>query len=176
MTAPITASKKAAIGKDSWWLVPAIASLSAPTALEINSASGLNISGFVLAEQEGFTSSTSKVTLPRLLMETTSQQGLDETVFDLPDFQGVFDPQAAANSNDKKFWAMVKDGYTGFIVRRQGVVATTGDVVTGQFVDVSAVAGSIATPGRSATDASGIYTFMVSLVPVGSPKFNVAVV
>jgi hypothetical protein len=40
MVAPITASKKAAIGKDTYWLFPACASLAAPTALEINSASG----------------------------------------------------------------------------------------------------------------------------------------
>jgi hypothetical protein len=64
MAAPITASKKAAIGKDAYWLFPSCASLAAPTALEINSASGLNITGFILAEQEGFDGSTNKVTLP----------------------------------------------------------------------------------------------------------------
>lgn len=176
MVAPLTASKKTAIGKDAYWLIPTVASLTAPTALEINSASGLNITGFILGEQDGFTGSTNKVTLPRLLVETTTQQGLDQTVIDLPDFQGVFDPQAAAGSTDKKFWALVKDGFTGFIVRRQNVVSNVSDAVTtGQFVDVAAVSTSVAIPTRSATDASGIYVFTVSMVP-GAAKFNVAVV
>lgn len=176
MVAPISASKKTAIGKDSWWLFPTCAALTAPTALEINSASGLNITGFVLAEQEGFDGSTNKITLPRLLVETTTQQGLDQTVFDLPDFQGVFDPQAAAAANDKKFWALVKSGYSGFIARRQNKVSNVSDaVVVGDFVDVAAVTGSVAVPGRSASDASGIYVFTVSFVP-GPPQFNVAVV
>jgi hypothetical protein len=48
-------------------------------------------------------------------------------------------------------------------------------VTAGQFVDVAAVTTSIAIPNRSATDASGIYTFLVSMVP-GATKFNVAVV
>jgi hypothetical protein len=175
MVAPITASKKAAIGKDTYWLFPACANLAAPTALEINSASGLNITGFILAEQEGFDGSTNKVTLPRLLVETTTQQGLDQTVIDLPDFQGVFDPQASAAANDKKFWALVKDGYTGFIARRQNVVSNVSDaVVAAQFVDVAAVSTTIAVPNRSASDATGIYTFLVSMVP-GAFKFNVAV-
>jgi hypothetical protein len=175
MAAPITASKKAAIGKDAYWLFPACASLAAPTALEINSASGLNITGFILAEQDGFEGSTNKITLPRLLVETTTQQGLDQTVIDLPDFQGIWDPQATASANDKKFWALVKDGYTGFIARRQNVVSNVSDAVSaGQFVDVAAISTTIAIPNRSASDATGIYTFLVSMVP-GSFKFNVAV-
>jgi hypothetical protein len=55
-----------------------------------------------MAEQDGFTDSTNKVTLPRLLVElNTTQQGLDQTVLDLPDFQGVFDPQAAAGATTR---------------------------------------------------------------------------
>jgi hypothetical protein len=69
----------------------------------------------------------------------------------------------------------VKDGYTGFIARRQNVVSNVSDAVSaGQFVDVAAISTTIAIPNRSASDASGIYTFLVSMVP-GAFKFNVAV-
>ena len=38
MVAPIKPQKKTANGKDTWWLVPTVAALAAPTALEINSS------------------------------------------------------------------------------------------------------------------------------------------
>lgn len=176
MAAPITASKKQAIGKDTYWLVPTVAVPGVPTAVEINSASGLNITGFVQGEQEAFDVSTSKVTLPRLAVEVTTSQGLDQTVWDMPDIVGIFDPQAAAGANDKKFWVLVKDGFSGFIVRRQNVVSATDSAVTaGQFVDVAAITIAPATPGRTAADASGIYSFTAA-ASITAPKFNVAVV
>jgi hypothetical protein len=176
MVAPITASKKVANGKDTWWLVPTIAVQTAPTAAEVNSASGLNITGFVMAEQDGFTQTTNKVTLPRLLVELNTTQALDETVVDMPDIVGVFDPQAAAGANDKKFWALVKSGFSGYIVRRQNFLNSASDAVTtGQFVDNAAITIAPATPGRSATDASGIYTFTCQAT-ITNPVYNVAVV
>jgi hypothetical protein len=176
MAAPITASKKPANGKTTYWLVPAIASDTAPTDDEINAAEGLNITGFMMADQDSFTASTSKVTLPRLLIETTTTQAIDETTWDMPDIVGVFDPQAAAGANDKKFWALVKDGYDGFIVRRQNVTSKTdADVTAGQFVDVAAITIAVPTPGQSATDASGVYQFVAGCT-ILAPKFNVAVV
>lgn len=163
MTAPITASKQPANGKTSWWLVPAIADQNAPTVAEINSATGLNITGFVLADQAGFQPSTSKTALPRLLVETKTTQVTDQVTLDMPDIVGVFDPQAAAGSDDKKFWDLVKTGFTGYIVRRQNVVAGNAkDVVAGQFVDTAHITIWTPTPDQSATDASGIYTFSVS--------------
>lgn len=176
MVAPITASKKVANGRDTWWLVPTIASQAAPTVAEVNSASGLNITGFVMAEQEGFTQDTSKVTLPRLLVELSTTQALDQTTFDMPDIVGLFDPQAASGANDKKFWALVKSGFTGYIVRRQNVLNSASDAVTtGQFVDTAAI--TIAPPmtGRSSTDASGVYVFTASST-ITSVVLNTAVV
>lgn len=176
MTAPITATKQPANGKTTYWLVPAVASLAAPTVAEVNSASGLNITGFMMADQDSFTAATSKVTLPRLLIETSTTQAIDETTWDMPDIVGVFDPQAAAGANDKKFWALVKDGYDGFIVRRQNVVSKTDVAVSaGQFVDVADITIAVPTPGQSATDASGVYTFVAGCT-ILTPKFNVAVV
>lgn len=177
MAAPVKPKKTTANGKDSWWLVPAIASMTAPKKTEIDAAGGLNISCFLLAEQEGITSTTEKVTLARLLCETTTTEGIGDTTFSMSDVQGVFDPQAAAGSDGKKFWELVKDGFTGYAVRRQGVKANVESTVTvGEFVDVMPIEMGPATPTKSATDASGIYTFTAAVAVTGTPEFNVAVV
>lgn len=174
MAAPLKPQKVTANGKDSWWWVPTIAVMTAPTALEINSATGLNISCFLLAEQDGVTGTAEKIRLARLLCETTTTEGLGEQTWSLADLQGVFDPQGATGSDGKKAWEQLKDGGPGFLVRRQGVIALTGDAIVGQFVDTFKVETGIATPGKSATDASGIYTFTAPAALLDK-EFNVAV-
>lgn len=175
MAAPIKPQKVTANGKDSWWYVPAIADIDTPTALEINATSGLNISCFLLAEQEGVTANTEKAALARLLCETSSQEALGATTWSLADITGVFDPQAAAGSDGKKAWEKLKAGGPGYLVRRQGVIsATDADVTVGQFVDVFRVETAPATPGKTGTDASGIYSFTAA-VGLLDQAFNVAV-
>jgi hypothetical protein len=174
MTAPIKPQKVQANGKDSWWFVTAIADMTAPTAAEVNAGTGLNISCYLLAEQEGVTSNAEKVRLARLLCETTTTEGLGEQTFSLADIQGVFDPQAASGADGKKAWEKFKDGASGYLVRRQAVVATTGDAVAGQFVDVFKVDVGQAVPGKTANDASGIYSFTAP-VALLDQKFNRAV-
>ena len=87
------------------------------------------------------TSTTEKVALARLLCETSTTEGIGETTWSMADIQGVFDPQAAAAADGKKAWALVKDGYTGYAIRRQGVVSNLDAAVSAdQFVDVIPVA------------------------------------
>lgn len=177
MAAPLKPQKKTANGKDTWWLVPAVADITAPTIAEINSASGLNVTCFMLAEQEGFSVSTSKSSLSRLLCETSTTEGIDTTTWSMPDIMGVFDPQAAADAVGKEFWELVKDGFTGYAVRRQGVKSDVdSDVTAGQFVDVAPVEFGPATPTKTANDGSGIYDFMSTVAITDAPAFNVAVV
>lgn len=177
MPAPIKPQKKTANGKDSWWLVPAVADLNAPTVAEVNAASGLNITCFLLAEQEGVTAATEKVALARLLCETTTTEGLGDTTFSMADVQVVFDPQAAAGSDGKKAWDLLADGFTGVAVRRQGVRAPDDAAVTaGQFVDAVPVEIAPLTPGKSSTGADGIYTATASVAVTATPAFNKAVV
>lgn len=177
MTAPVKPQKKTANGKDTWWFVPTVADATAPTLAEVNSASGLNFTCFLLAEQDGVTGNTAKATFARLLCETATTEVIDETTWSMSDVTGVFDPQAAANADGKKAWAKFKDGASGYFIRRQGV-ANSADVLvsTGQFVDVIPVEVGPATPGKTATDASGIYSFTCSVGVTTSPTFNVAVV
>lgn len=177
MAAPIKPQKKTANGKDTWWAVPTVADQDAPTAVEVNAVLGLNITCFLLAEQEGLTGETSKVALARLLCETSTTEGIDTTTWSMSDLMGVFDPQAAAASDGKKAWELFEDGFTGYLVRRQGVVSNLDAAVTaGQFVDVIPVETGPATPGKTANDASGIYSFTAAVAVTGTPSFNKAVV
>lgn len=175
MATPIMPQKVQANGKDSWWWVPAIANIDSPVITEVNAALGLNITCFLLAEQEGVTGTSEKVRLARLLCETSTTEALGETTWTLSDIQGVFNPQAAADADGKKAWALFKPGASGYLVRRQGVVSNVDAAVTaGQFVDVFKVDVSPATPGKNATDASGIYTFTAGVALIDQ-AFNVAV-
>lgn len=177
MAAPIKPQKVTANGKDTWWLVPTIADITAPTDAEINAALGLNVTCFLLAEQEGVTGTTEKVALARLLCETSTTEGLGDTTFSMADMQIVFDPQAASGSDGKKAWELIQDGFTGYAVRRQGVKSgDDADVTDGQFVDVVPIETGIAIPGKSSTDAAGIYTATTAVAITGTPEFNVAVV
>lgn len=177
MAAPVKPRKVQANGKDSWYLVPAIAVPSAPTLTEINAATGINVSCALLASFEGVTGSTGKVTLERFLCETEQFEANDNTTYTMSDIVGGFDPQAADASSDKAAFEFLRDGFEGYAVRRQGITAA-GDagVVVGQFVDVVPVDIARAIPGKSNTDASGIYTFSAAVAVTGQPEFNVAVV
>lgn len=176
MAAPIKPSKKTALGKDTWWLVPAVATITAPTAAEVNAATGLNITCFMLGEQEGLSGTTERVTLPRLLCETTTSESIGDTVVTMPDLQIVLDPQAASAHNDKKAYEKIRAGYTGFLIRRQNFTAdqAASEAVAGQFVDVASVQIAKAIPNKSANDATGVYT-ATAAVAVTAAEFNVAV-
>ena len=176
MTAPLKPQKVQANGKDSWFFATAIANMSEPEASEINAITGLNITCFLLAEQDGVTGTAEKVQLARLLCETTTTEGLGEQTWSLADLVGVFDPQAAAGSTGKKAWDLFKDGAEGYLIRRQGVKADseTPEAVDGQFVDVFKVQVGAATPGKTATDSSGIYSFTAPAALLDQ-EFNVIV-
>lgn len=177
MVAPIKPTKKTANGKDSWWLVPAVANLAAPTVAEVNAVTGLNITCFLLAEQEGLSGNTERVTLPRLLCETTTSEGIGETTVTMPDLQIVLDPQAASSHNDKKAYEKIRNGYSGVLIRRQNVTAdqASSEAAADQFVDAARVDIATAIPNKSGNDSAGIYT-ATAAVAVTDFEFNVAVV
>jgi len=116
------------------------------------------------------------VTLPAYLCETELFEGNDSTTYSMGDIVGGFDPQATSSSTDKKAFEFLRNGFTGFAVRRQGVSALTGDAVTGQFLDVVPVEIAKAVPGKSGNGADAIYTFSAAVSVTGSPSFNVAAV
>lgn len=176
MVAPTKPQTVTSNGKDTWWWVPAIADTTAPTATEINA--GVNVTCYLLAEQEGVTGTAEKVRRARLLCETSTTEILGEQTWSLADIIGVFDPQAAPNSDGKKAWELFQNPVNpGYLVRRQGVVAMspTADATNGQYVDVFKAEAAQATPGKTANDASGIYSFTAPVALVDTPDFNVEV-
>lgn len=173
MVAPITPAKKLANGKDHWWLVTTIANPAAPTAAEINA--GLNISGVLLADYDNPSATTDKVTIPRVMLETEATEVNGETRVSASDMQLTLQPQAAAGTEGKEAYELVKDGFTGFAVRRQDVQNTASDAVTAaQFVDVLGIDITIAIPGKTSSGPDGIYIATVP-VSVTSTDWNVAV-
>ena len=175
MAAPTKPQKVTANGKDSWFFAPAVANMATPTATEINAVTGLNISCFLLAEQEGVTGTAEKVRLARLLCETSTTEGLGEQTWSLADIQGVFDPQAAVAADGKKAFEKFRNGAEGYLIRRQGVKAdsSTSEVTAGQFVDVFKVEIGKATPGKTSTGSDAIYSFTAP-VALLAHEFNVA--
>jgi hypothetical protein len=179
MTAPTKPQLVTANGKDSWFFVPAVGTKTAPTVAEVNAATGLNISCYLWAEFEGVTSSTSKVTLPRLLCETNQYEANDVTTFTSTDLDFAMAPQAAAATDGKKAWDKFKvGGLSGFLIRRQGITADQAapEAVAGQFVDVIPVEIGKAVPGKTSTGSDAVYRATAPVAITGEPAWNVAVV
>lgn len=175
MAAPVKAPLVRAFANDSWLWVPAIEDKSAPTVTEIEAASGFNFSCDIFGEQEGFTGTTEKVTLPRRNCESSTFEVNGPTTHSAPDLQLAFDPQGGEGSPGKAAWEAMEDMAHGFLVRRQGKDATTV-VETGDRVDVVPAQLGVKTPGKTGTGADGVYAFMVSASITDTPAWNVAVV
>lgn len=175
MAAPIKPALKTAFGKDSWGFVLAVADISAPKLTELNATAGFNLSCSIFGEQEGVTGTTEKVTLPRLLCETTTYEMNGATSFSMADLVVSFDPQGAASSDGKKAWETLVDGASGFLWQRQGVPATT-DLAVGQFVNIYPAQLGTKIPGKTSTGADGVFSFTQPASITGLPSFNKALV
>lgn len=177
MAAPVKPRKHQARKKDAWWLVPAVADTSAPTALEINAVGGIYATCFLLEDQGGVSKTVNKVTLAALLCEDATSEGLSPASFSMSDIVGVLDPQAGPTDADKKLFEFLRDGFTGYAIRRQNVVNDTSDAVTvGEYVDVVPVDIDDAWPDKNAAGPEGFYTFTSGVAVTGTPIANVEVV
>lgn len=178
MVAPTKPRKVQMNGKQTFWLVPAIADPEAPTAAEINAATGINLSCTLLKSFTGLTPTFNKVALEDYLCETESVEGNDNTTWAMADIVGGFDPQSAANSDDKRAFEFLREPFLGFAVFRNGIVANqaTPEAVVGQFVNVAPVDITAAVDASSGAESSSIAKFMAGVSVTGTPTMNVAVV
>lgn len=175
MAVPIKPGIKSSLKMTSFWLIPTVTQ-SAPTKVQIESASGLYITCFLTEENTGWTVSFNKGQAPRLLCNSTQPEVLLPTTNQGADIVGVFDPQAASVHNDKKAFEFLRNGYTGYMVRRQNKANDAADTVTvGEFVDTVAVAITPAVPDQSAQTAEGVYVFRAGVAVTADPVYNVAV-
>ena len=175
MAAPTKPVKKMANGNDAWVFVTAIADITAPKLTEVNAAGAYNLSCSVFAEQDGPTTTTNKVTLPRYLCETDEFEVNGTASHAMADLMVAFDPQGASASDGKKAWETMTDGISGFLVRRQGV-ASTADFAVGQFVDTIPVQLGKKTPSKTGNGPEGVYAFTQPVSITGTPAYNKALV
>lgn len=175
MAAPTKPALVKAFGNESWTFLVAIASKTAPTAVELEAATGFNLSCSLFGEQEGLTASTEKVTLPRRLCETVTFESNGPTSYSMADLVVSFDPQGAPASAGKKAWETLVDGSSGFLVQRLGK-AGTGVFVAGDYVNVVPVQLATKTPTKTGNGADSVVAFNVAVSITDTPAFNVAVV
>lgn len=176
MAAPIKPKKHTSLKKDAWWLVPAIADINEPVLAEVNSASGIYATCFLLQDQGGVQKTVNKTQLAALLCEDSGGEVRTPSTFSMSDIVGAFDPQAADDDPDKALFEFLRDGFVGFAVRRQNVINDVSDaVVAAQFVDVVPVDIDDAWPDKSAPGPEGFYTFTCGVAVTGTPVANVAV-
>lgn len=177
MVAPVKPRKVQANGKTSYWLIPT-ATLAAPTVAQISSASGINLSCTLLKDFEGPSATTSKIALAEYLCETETYEANDTTTVTISDIVGGFDPQADDPSDDRLAYEFLRDGFEGYLVRRQGVTADVAspNAVADEWVDVIPVDIAKAIPGQSSNDSSGIYTFSAAVSVTGAAAWQVQVV
>lgn len=160
---------------DSFWLVPTVS--AAPTKPEIESASGLYITCFLTEENSGWAVSFNKGTAPRLICNATTPEVLLPSTTTGTDLIGVVDPQAAEAHADKKAFEFLRDGFTGYMVRRHNVLNNAADTTTaGEFVDYAPVDISPAVIDKTATGPEGVYVFKAGVAVTGDVVTNVAVV
>jgi hypothetical protein len=159
MVAPLSPAKQTANGRQSIFLVPTISNMSAPTATEVNA--GLDVTGYLLDDFEGITLNTNKVTLPGVMLETTSTEIAGETTISSGPLILTTDPQASNSDDKKKPWKLLyidgANNWSGYIVERQNVAGTTGTATAGQFVNVASVTVTNGVMKRSSNGAEGIW-------------------
>ena len=174
MAVPTKPGIKSSLQMDSFWLVP---SITGPKKTEIEAVGGLYITCFLTEENAGWTVQFNKGNPPRLLCNATTPEVLLPSSVTGTDLVGVVDPQAAVGATDKKAFEFLRNGYTGWMVRRQGKLNSTADTVTlGEFIDYAPVSITAAFIDKTATTAEGVYVFKAGVAVTGDPVTNVAVV
>ena len=175
MAAPVKPGIKSALKMTSFWLVPTLTT-TAPTKAQIESVSGFYITCFLTEENVGWSVSFNKGQAPRLLCNSTQPEVLMPSTTQGADIVGILDPQAASGADDKKAFEFLRNGFTGYMVRRQNKANDTADTVTvGEFVDAAPVSIAPAVTDQSAQTAEGVYVFRAGVAVTGDPIINIAV-
>lgn len=176
MAAPTKPVQHSALQRDSFWLVPALTQAT-PKKTEIEAVGGLYITCFLLEENAGFTVQFNKGTGVRTLcMASTPEVRLPSTTQGV-DLVGLVDPQAASSAADKKAFEFLRNGFTGYLVRRQNVLNNTADTATvGEFVDSVSVDITPAVIDKNTTGPEGVYVFRAGVAATGDPYINLAVI
>lgn len=175
MAAPLRPPSTKAYGRESWIFVPTVASIAAPTAAEVNSASGLDISCMLFAATGRPTKNTNLVDRERRICDTVIYQQIGNTTYAGGEMLAAFDQQGAAASNGVKAWEKFPEGTTGYLIRRLGIAVATTPIAT-QFVDVFPVEFGPPMPIVQGDGESAEVGFSSTFAITGPPAFKVAIV
>lgn len=177
MAVPIKPGLHNVLQMNSFWLVPALTQAT-PKKTEIEAVTGLYITCFLTEEgSTGWTVTFNKGTAPRLICNATTPEVLLPSTVQGVDIIGAVDPQAASGANDKKAFEFLRNGYTGYMVRRQNKLNNAADTVTvGEFVDSVAVDIAPAIIDQTSAGADGVYVFKAGVAATGDPFTNLAVI
>ena len=170
MAEPLRPAATKTYGRENWLFVTAVADITAPTAAEVNAASGLDITNIAFADGAPAPSqSTNLATQNRRFGDTTEVQFVGTTTYAGGEMPYQFNPQGATGDNSVKLWEKIAaGGVTGFLIRRQGVARATTPAA-GQFVDVFPVEFGPSMPTKSgdgeSAEAAAVCTFAVTSAP-----------
>lgn len=173
MTEPLRPAATKTYGKKNWIWIPtwaAYTSGTGPTAAEINSASGLDITRIVFADGvPSPTQNTNLVEQQRRWGDTSISQFVGETTHTGGQMEYQMGSQAAALADGVKLWELIPEGTTGFLVRRLGVARATtpaaGQFVTGWAVEFGPSLEIEKGEGENA-ESGAMVTFAVTSPPV----------
>ena len=176
MAEPIRPTAAKTFGRTNWIYVPAIANTSAPTAAEINSASGLDITNMLYADAfGGVTAEPTRVTAPSRVGDTESYDAFGRTTYGIEDLVYSFDPQAAGGADGKKAKEKFAEGTTGYLVKRTNVAKATTPAA-GQFVSVYPVVMGAQLEVETGDGESAESAIRQPVSVTNQPKLNVAIV
>lgn len=173
MTEPLRPAATKTYGRKNWIWIPtwaAYTSGTGPTAAEINSASGLDITRIVFADGAPKpTQSTNVVDQARRWGDTQNAQFIGETKHTGGEMSYALASQAEALADGVKLWELLPEGTTGFLVRRLGVARATapaaGQFITGWAVEFGPSLEDEYGDGEAA-EAAAMCTFAVTSPPV----------
>lgn len=178
MAVPVKPGQHSALQKTGFWLVPAIADTTAPKESEINAGGSLYITCFLdESVGGGWTTTFNKGTGLRSLCMASTPEVLNPSTVAGNDLMGFVDPQAETGADDKKAFEYLKDGFTGYLVRRLNKDNDSSDAVEGgEFVDIAPVDISPAVTDQSSADANAAYVFRAGVAVTGDVTYDVKVV
>ena len=173
MTEPLRPAATKTHGRENWVFVPTIASTTAPTALEINGASALDITRIVFASTGTPTQSTNRVSQEKRLGDTTVYEFIGDSTVTGGDMLYAFAPQAIAGADGKKFYEKIPNGTAGFLVERRGIPRATTPAA-GQFVNVYPVEFGPSFPAKAGDAETSEAAMTVTFAVTGDVAINVA--
>lgn len=174
MAEPLRPTARKTFGKTNWIFVTTLASQTAPSAADVNAATGIDVTRILFASTGKPTQSTNRVTNERRLGDTKTYEFIGITNVTGGDMLYAFDPQGAAASDGKKFFEKIPDGTTGFLIERKGL----GRAVTpaaGQFVNVYPVEFGPSFPAEAGDAEAAEAAMTVTFAVTGDPTINAAI-